>query len=141
MHDYEHTLAIAAPVEDVYAALSTIEGLRGWWTPLVSGDPLIGGDLEFRFREVDEQIVMRVETLDASRAVTWTCLENSGHPEWRGTSLRFRLEPRDRETLLHFRHEGLNPTLECYDVCESGWNHFLASIASFAETGHGEPFS
>ncbi len=44
-------------------------------------------------------------------------------------------------TLLHFEHEGLTPQLECYQICEDGWGHFLkTSLNKLVETGKGEPF-
>ena len=29
--------------------------------------------------------------------------------------------------MLRFKHVGLNPKLECYQICERGWDHFLKS--------------
>jgi uncharacterized protein YndB with AHSA1/START domain len=33
--------------ERVFDALTTLEGLAGWWTSLVSGTPTAGGKVEF----------------------------------------------------------------------------------------------
>ena len=44
-------------------------------------------------------------------------------------------------TLLHFEHLGLVPDLQCWDVCNQGWNYFLPSLKQFAETGRGTPFA
>jgi hypothetical protein len=85
---------------------------------------------------------MRVDEAAEPELVVWTCLENSGHPEWEGTRIIFELDDNEHEaSLLRFRHEGLIPRLDCYLVCESGWDHFLVSIADYAETGQGSPFS
>ncbi len=35
--------------DQVYDALTTVDGLAGWWTDRTTGDPDIGGTLEFRF--------------------------------------------------------------------------------------------
>jgi uncharacterized protein YndB with AHSA1/START domain len=33
--DYAQHIAIDAPPERVFVAIATLDGLRGWWTPLV----------------------------------------------------------------------------------------------------------
>jgi uncharacterized protein YndB with AHSA1/START domain len=140
--DYARDLEIAAPRKTVFAALTTLEGLAGWWTPLVSGDDGSLGQVTFGFAGLDETIVMRVDEAAEPKFVAWTCLEHSGHPEWEGTRIIFELYDDEHETsLLRFRHEGLIPRLDCYLVCESGWDRFLASIAGYVETGQGRPFS
>jgi hypothetical protein len=44
------------------------------------------------------------------------------------------------DTVLRFEHLGLTPALGCYDLCEGGWNQFLVSLTSYAETGTGSPY-
>jgi len=58
-------------------------------------------------------------------------------------SATFQLEGRSpSSTLLRFDHEGLRPELECYGICEKGWDHFLKhSLKNYAETGQSEPFA
>jgi uncharacterized protein YndB with AHSA1/START domain len=43
---------ITAPREKVYEALTTIEGLAGWWTKQTCGDSRPGGIIRFRFGEL-----------------------------------------------------------------------------------------
>jgi hypothetical protein len=43
-------------------------------------------------------------------------------------------------TELTFRHEGLRPSLDCYDSCSLGWDQYLRSLRSLAETGKGMPY-
>jgi uncharacterized protein YndB with AHSA1/START domain len=45
MADIRHRVGIAAPPARVYEALTTTEGLSGWWTRIVEGDPTHGGTL------------------------------------------------------------------------------------------------
>lgn len=52
-----------------------------------------------------------------------------------------RLQPRGESAgRLRFRHVGLVPRLSCYEVCESGWEHFPVSLLDYAERGAGSPF-
>ncbi len=73
MHTADHTSEMAmtaaftrrrtlnSSAERVFAAIATLEGLRGWWTPLVQGTAAAGGDLRFEFEGLDQHIVMHVE--------------------------------------------------------------------------------
>ncbi len=49
MNDILHRVGITTSPEDVYAALTTIDGLAGWWTEDTRGDSAVGGVIEFRF--------------------------------------------------------------------------------------------
>jgi uncharacterized protein YndB with AHSA1/START domain len=49
MIDIIHRVGIKAPVSKVYAALSTIEGVAGWWTKETTGVSKPGGTIEFEF--------------------------------------------------------------------------------------------
>lgn len=140
--DYKREISFASDSrERVFDALTGLEGLAGWWTPLVSGAPAAGGQLEFGFAGLEEKIVMRVDEATRPSKVTWTCLTHTGHPEWEGTVITFELTTDgDARALLKFRHEGLRPGLSCYQTCEAGWEHFLASLLNYAQHGNGSPF-
>ena len=50
MTDIHHRIGVqSSSTDDVYAALTTIDGLSGWWTTDTHGDPDLGGKIEFRF--------------------------------------------------------------------------------------------
>jgi uncharacterized protein YndB with AHSA1/START domain len=139
---YSGRVTVRAPRERVFDALATLEGPRGWWTPLVTGSAARGGELHFAFEGVIDKIVMRVDVARRPSAVHWSCVEHSGHPEWVGTQLAFYIVERGpEESELRLRHIGLVPELDCYDVCERGWMHFLPSIAAYVERGQGSPFT
>jgi uncharacterized protein YndB with AHSA1/START domain len=142
-HDLDYTADVAfqVPRERLFDALTTLTGLGAWWTPIVSGSASVAGEIEFGFNGLDEKIVMRVEQATPHCAVVWTCLTNTGHPEWQDTQIVFDLlEHAPGSGLLKFRHIGLAPDLDCYSVCERGWDHFLASLVRYAEHGEGRPF-
>ncbi|HEY6985887.1 MAG TPA: SRPBCC domain-containing protein [Rhodanobacteraceae bacterium] len=147
MNPYQRTLVINADPAAVYAAISTTDGLRGWWTPDCSTDTHVGGIARFHFGDTHKD--MRIERLDANREVHWLCTRAfiaidtlARKDEWVGTEIVFRLTPTvDGKTRVDFEHIGLEPALECYDRCNSGWNYFLASLQQFVETGRGTPWS
>jgi uncharacterized protein YndB with AHSA1/START domain len=135
---YAADLTIAAPDERVYDALTTLDGLAGWWTPTVSGSPTAGGEITFSFG--DEKVVMRVDRASRPTSVAWTCLSHSKFAEWEDTTLSFEVKQLPGATQLTFRHVGLVPPLDCYSVCERGWDHYLASLAAHVVEDAGSPW-
>ena len=50
MVDILHRVGVDGPTpEKVYDALTTIDGLAGWWTTDTTGDAGVGGRIAFRF--------------------------------------------------------------------------------------------
>lgn len=137
----------AAPMQ-VYEALATERGIKGWWTPDCEVGGSIGEKAVFRFGDMVD--VMRIDALEPGREVRWHVLEQrnhladvmAGNSEWVGTDIVFRLSPSgDGGTNLHFRHDGLTPDLACYRICDDGWNHFMTtSLPGLLDNGEGRPF-
>jgi uncharacterized protein YndB with AHSA1/START domain len=135
MDIYEGEVSIRARRERVFDAITTLEGLRGWWTPLVSGATAVGGQLRFEFGGLGEEIVMRVDDERRPSAAVWTCLVHTSAPEWNGTTVSFELDEAGDTTRLTLRHSGLAPA-----TVARGWDHFLASICGHVEDGEGMPY-
>jgi uncharacterized protein YndB with AHSA1/START domain len=146
MSHYHQSLTLEANPATVYAALTTPTGLRGWWTQDCDVATEVGSALHFRFGPHYKH--MHIERLEPGREVRWLCTAahiDIGHftrrDEWVGTQLVFRLTPIGAgRTQLDFEHIGLVPSFECYDLCKSGWQHFLASLQQYAQTGQGTPY-
>lgn len=91
MVDIRHRVGIAAPPARVYEALATTQGLSGWWTRDVDGDPNPGGTLRFRFGAPDSGADMEVVDLTPTDHVGWRCVK--GPDEWVGTYVTFEIKP------------------------------------------------
>jgi uncharacterized protein YndB with AHSA1/START domain len=133
---YTRQLGIRAPRERVFDAIATLDGPRHWWTTIVTGSAAAGGKLCFGFAGLDEQIVMHVDVVRPPAAVGWSCTAHTRDGEWTGTTVRFELADRGPQACdLRFQHTGISP-----EVVAAGWDHFLASLAAYAEHGQGSPF-
>ncbi len=138
--DYTRTMTLSAPCEKVFDALATTDGPKGWWTSDVSGSAETGGKLRFEFDEVKGHVLMRVDQAIRPSSVQWTCVENTILPDWVDTVIVFELAECTPDSCeLNFRHHGLTPELECFDLCQAGWNRFLPSLKAYVETGQGWP--
>jgi len=148
MKSYCCSVIIAAPAASVYEALTTAKGLQGWWTATCEVGAEAGALSTFWFGQTHN--VMRIERLEPDREVVWRCVKQHHHApsqltrtdEWIGTRLVFQLAaPTPASTILEFEHIGLMPGLECYEICDLAWDHFLKrSLKNYVETGRGEPF-
>jgi hypothetical protein len=117
-------------------AIATLDGLRRWWTTIVTGSAAPGGTLRFGFAGLDEQIVMRADVVRPLSAITWSCMAHTRNDEWTASTVRFGLADRGPQACeLNFHHTGIRREL----VAE-GWEHFLASLAAYAEHGAGSPY-
>jgi hypothetical protein len=56
--------------------------------------------------------------------------------EWNNTKVVFELSEGKGKTTIDFTHIGLVPEVECYDVCEKGWDgHISESLVKFINEG------
>jgi hypothetical protein len=102
----------------------------------VTGSAATGGELCFGFAGLDEQIVMHVDFARPPAVVKWSCTAHTRDGEWTGTKVRFELAERGHQACeLDFQHTGISP-----EQVAAGWDHFLASLAAYAEHGHGSPY-
>jgi uncharacterized protein YndB with AHSA1/START domain len=136
MVDILHRVGIRSTVVEVYAALTTAEGLAGWWTTDTHGDgDALGGVLRFRFPAGGFD--MKVLELDAAGRVLWEVVD--GPEEWIGTQVDWRLEQVDDYTIVLFGHRGWREPVEFMHHCSTKWAVFLMSLKSLIETGKGAP--
>lgn len=139
--DIVHRVGIKAPAAQVYAALSTIDGVAGWWTTTTSGSSKVGGTIAFRFfTETGAEIGgfdMDVVELVPDEKVRWRV--KSGPAEWIGTDIEFVLSRQDEHTIVLFGHRHWREEVEFTAHCSTKWATFLLSLRDLLETGQGRP--
>lgn len=133
-----HTVYVRAAPARVYGALTTAEGLAGWWSKKVTVEPGVGGLVRFTFAR-DFHPHMKQTALDTNRRVAWTCVD--GHDNWRDNSFLFVLNEREGETVLHFEQNYARELADdVYGNYNFNWGHYLASLKMLCEQGEGTPF-
>lgn len=156
MPNIHQALLIGANAEKVYAALTTQEGLAGWWTPGAVTD---GEAATFPFGDNYFKL-MKITSLAPDQQVNWLCLEAAD--EWIGTTISFELHAGSKEhlykehpessdqlnqlkghneaTLLTFHHDGWKAYTAMFAECSYTWARFLYSLKLFCEAGKGNPW-
>jgi len=136
MVDILHKVGIKSSSQnDVYKALTTVDGLSAWWTNNTQGENKVGGVLRFRFGAGGFD--MKVLELQTGRHVLWQVVD--GPQEWMDTKISFDLRQEGEWTLVLFKHEGWKEPVEFMHHCSTKWGVFLLSLKSLLETGKGGP--
>jgi uncharacterized protein YndB with AHSA1/START domain len=136
MVDILHRVGVeSTSPNDVYTALTTLEGLSGWWTKDTQGESEVGRVLEFRFPAggFDMEVV---ELVPAERVV-WQVVD--GPSEWVGTTVTWQLREDDGYTNILFTHAGWREPVEFMHHCSTKWAVFLMSLKGLLESGAGAP--
>jgi uncharacterized protein YndB with AHSA1/START domain len=139
--DYARQVHISASPERVFQILTTPAEFAAWWAP-ATGSATEDGELQVTFDGIEDPLALRVKQAARPSAVIWEVQACTFLPDWVGTTPAFTLsEAGIGGCDLRFRHEGLSPQLECYDMCRAGWDQYLPSLRDYIETGAGNPFS
>jgi len=136
MVDILHKVGIeGSTAEEVYAALTTLDGLAGWWTEDTTGGTDVGSVIAFRFAAGGFDMLVR--ELDSAKRVQWQVVD--GPEEWVGTTVSFDLRQEGDYTIVIFKHEGWREPVEFMHHCSTKWATYLMSLKAMVETGKGAP--
>ena len=142
MVDILHRVGATVSPAEVYAALTTTDGLAGWWTEdtKAEGDAgEVGGVIRFRFAGAPEPagFDMLVRDLRPGERVLWEVVD--GPEEWIGTEVVFELSREEDFTIVMFAHTGWRAAVPFMNHCSTKWATFLMSLKQLVETGSGQP--
>ena len=143
---YSREIHVSSSPAIAFQALTV--GFDKWWTTGADSIAKKGDEIVFQFGP--SYWVMRAIQLIPNRLVELECIEahhvHEGLPssilnEWKGTSLKWEISENAEHTKIAFIHEGLFPSLHCFEVCEQGWDYyFVNSLKAYLSTGKGSPF-
>lgn len=145
VEDYIHEIEVNSTADRIYHALT--QEIPLWWTELFEGSSSEAGNL-FTIRFGDQiHKTMRVKELIHKTKIVWSVEDSlialpelKNQTEWIGTTIVWEMEQKENSSVLMLTHIGLNPDIECYEICSNGWRQFLGSLTKFLETGEGTPY-
>lgn len=133
-HDMVYELAVAADRDAVMTALTSPEGIRGWWAARAE---LEGDALRPEFPGLPQPFELEVAERSEDRLV-W----NAGDfpPPWKGTSCVWLLEDApDGGTTLHFSHREWGDGNPMIGRVTLEWAYVLDHLKRYVETGVADP--
>jgi len=139
-----HNLKINASAETIYNAVSTNAGISGWWAKDASVGESEGEGSLLKFNKQGTIVPMSFKTiaLDPNKKAVWECTEN-GNPAWIGTEIITEITSTESGCDVVFSHANFDEKWsgqEPFEMTKGGWDHFVASLVSYCETGSGQPW-
>lgn len=131
------SLDIKATPEELYQAITTQEGLAGWFTPGTKAEPKVGTSLEFKFPHATD-LKFCVDELERDHSVVWSNVQTI--PDWESTRIKFCITGRGDITNLQFCQTGLPPDYKDLSAFSYFWAQYMRSLKLLVETGKGEPY-
>ena len=143
--NYTRPLTVSASPEKVFSALTA--GFEDWWTKPDKPISKVGDRARFTFPPGRSYWTFEAAFLEPGKRVELVCVDalhqHEGQPaeietEWLDTRLVWWIDSAAHGSEIRFEHQGLNPQLLCYDICEAGWDlFFVSSLKAFLDTGQG----
>lgn len=145
VENYTHVMEVNATADKVYHALT--HEIPLWWTEMFEGSSSrVDGVFTIRFGDQIHK-TMRIKKLTDNAEIVWLVEDSlialpelKNQTEWIGTTIVWEIEQKNTITQVKLIHIGLNPDIECYEICSGGWQQFLGSLKKFLETGSGTPY-
>lgn len=132
-----HRIRIHAAPDKVYQALTTKDGLKGWFTTKVGGDVREGQDVTMDF-DGKEPFRWRMTQFKPETRVHWDCLEGSGSAK--GTAVTYVLTGEGQgQTVIECDHDGWPEGHEALATCNTLWGILMGRLKEFSESGKANP--
>lgn len=123
--NYTATITTSVPPER--AARQILDDLECWWSTRVDRR-----SDSFTIRFNNSHASFAVDPGSTAHSFAWTCTDAhmimdgvSDAAEWTGTRLVWQIVPARGGSAVTLTHEGLSPTIACFDICCRGWQHFF----------------
>ena len=132
MINMPHQITINAAPEKVFEAITTTEGVRGWWTTDAKVEPEVGSVAEFGFYNRKAVFQMHIDQLEQGKLIEWTAQHDM--PGWKGTKIRFELNANDNgDTVLNFNHSGWDSMEGGYPMINTTWGSLMYILKNYVE--------
>ena len=145
MENYTHTIQVKTTADKAYDALAHQVPL--WWSEMFEGySAQIGDAITIRFGEKIYKTMRVKESVPVTKMIWYVedsliaLPELKNQTEWIGTTIVWEIQQSEESSQIKVTHLGLNPDIECYNICSNGWVQFLGSLKLFLETGKGTPY-
>ena len=141
---YSAEILISAKPHSVYKAIT--RDIDKWWTELSNQTWQVGDQLVVRFEKTTFWVMTVIEA-SPNRLLGWK-VADANHDlkdltkkdEWKDTTIKWEITENETGSKVILTHHGLVPALECFEICQTGWDYFLGSLKKYLETGIGYPY-
>jgi len=135
--DFYRTITVNASAKE---AMKKISQVNFWWKKDFSGSTdKLNDEFTVPFGE-PSFVDLVISEFVPNKKVVWKVTDCylpwfQDKNEWNNTEVVFELSEENGKTRIDFTHIGLVPEVECYDVCEKGWNGHIDNLVKFINEG------
>ncbi len=139
--NYRRTITVNASAEEVMKKISQI---NLWWVANFTEKAEKLND-KFHVPMGRTFVDFQITELVPNKKIVWKVIDCNlpwlkDTKEWNNTEVVFEIYEKGNTTQIDFTHIGLVPGIECYDICEEGWNgHITKSLVKLINEGKGMP--
>jgi uncharacterized protein YndB with AHSA1/START domain len=133
MPDILHDFPLKAPIDRVYRAVTSPEGLDAWWTKRSAGRPEPGAEYQLWFEPEHD---WRAAVTRCAPPTEFEVEMVKADADWLRTRVGFRLEERGASTWVRFAHTGWRSVNEHFRISSCCWALYLRILRRALE--HGE---
>jgi uncharacterized protein YndB with AHSA1/START domain len=127
-----------ADAETVYRAISTTDGVTGWFTGKAEVGEGVGSHHVLTFPGMPTPWDLRVEDTNAPRRLVLSVVV--GPPPWEGTTMTYEIADRpEGGIVLNFDHNGF-ASVDGVREFTIGWSTKVLALKKYVETGEPDPF-
>ena len=124
---------IEHPIEKVWDAIATPEGIEGW-LGAAQLDLTEGGDIRLRFdKTVGNVVTGHVTEVDPPHVLAYAWFANWHNVTSRKTIVRWELSPKDGGTLVKVIHSGLAQEDVARKDYQGGWPGVVEQLKTYVE--------
>jgi len=136
---YTTTLEVTQSPQAVFNAINDV---TKWWSNDFEGNSSRLNDSFIINHPNQHYSKQKLAELIPEKKIVWLVTESKlnwikgNKDEWTNTKMIFEISTIKDKTVLHFTHQGLVPEMECYAMCEKGWNIVIRDwLLHLIETG------
>ena len=139
--NYQASILVPATPQQ---ALEAIAHVADWWTKSFTGASRQMGD-SFTVRFGETFVAFEVTAIEEGKMTEWLVTDCNlsmvkDKKEWKDTRVKWEIIPEAHSTRINMTHIGLVPDVECYAICEKGWDFFVkASLCRLLTEDQGMP--
>jgi uncharacterized protein YndB with AHSA1/START domain len=132
MINMPHQITINAAPEKIFDAITTTEGIKGWWSTDAKAEPQLGSLTEVAFYNRQAIFQLHVNQLESGKLVEWIAQHDM--PAWKGTKIRFDLSVIENgATVVNFNHSGFESMEGPYAMINTTWGSLMYILKQYVE--------
>ena len=140
--NYHCSITVNKSQQEAFEAIS--KDVPKWWALdyTGSGDHL---NDQFKIKFGETSVNFQVTKFQPFEQIDWRVTDSylpwqNDKEEWTNTTIVWKFIAAGDKTTIDMTHVGLLPGVECYTMCEEGWNHFIRdSLLKLLNEGKGIP--